>query len=77
MGDGPAGGRREVHTQRATVPVCATVSVVFAPTRTDVPAEDFRAGSSRERLAALYELTAEQVDQALRFELISSRELVA
>jgi uncharacterized protein (DUF433 family) len=42
-----------------------------------VLAEDFRAGSSREELADLYELTAEQVDQALRFEVISSRELVA
>lgn len=45
--------------------------------RTDVLAEDFRAGSSREELADLYDLTAEQVDQALRFELISSRELLA
>ena len=45
--------------------------------RTDVLAEDFRAGSSREELADLYDLSAEQVDQALRFELINSRELVA
>lgn len=39
--------------------------------RTDVLAEDFRAGTSREEIAELYDLTAEQVDEALRFELIT------
>jgi len=41
--------------------------------RTDVLAEDFRAGADREELSGLYELSPDQVDQALRFELISSR----
>lgn len=39
--------------------------------RTDVLAEDFRAGTSREEIAEFYDLTAEQVDEALRFELIT------
>ena len=45
--------------------------------RTDVLAEDFRAGAGREELADLYELTPEQVDQAIRFELITMRDHVA
>jgi uncharacterized protein (DUF433 family) len=40
--------------------------------RTDVLAEDFRAGESLESLADLYDLDISQVDQAIRFELISS-----
>ena len=39
--------------------------------RTDALAEDFRAGSSREQLADLYDLTLDQVDEAIRFELIT------
>jgi uncharacterized protein (DUF433 family) len=39
--------------------------------RTDALAEDYRAGTSREELADLYELSAEQVDAAIRFELIA------
>lgn len=39
--------------------------------RTDALGEDFRAGSSRENLADLYDLTPDQVDQALRFEMIT------
>ncbi len=39
--------------------------------RTESLAEDFRAGTSREELADLYDLTAEQVDEAIRFEMIS------
>ncbi|WP_105723026.1 DUF433 domain-containing protein [Microbacterium sp. MYb66] len=38
--------------------------------RTEVLAGDYKAGSSREELADLYELTPDQVDEALRFELI-------
>ena len=45
--------------------------------RTDVLAEDFRAGAGREELSELYDLTPDQVDQALRFELITARDHVA
>jgi uncharacterized protein (DUF433 family) len=40
--------------------------------RTDVLAEDFRAGESRESMADLYDLSLSQVDQAIRYEMISS-----
>jgi len=39
--------------------------------RTDALAEDYRAGTSREDLADLYDLSAEQVEAAIRFELIA------
>ncbi len=39
--------------------------------RTDALAEDYRAGTSREDLADLYDLTDAQVDAAIRFELIA------
>jgi len=45
--------------------------------RTDSLAEDFRAGTSREEIAELYDLSAAQVDEALRFELIAGRERAA
>ncbi len=45
--------------------------------RTDSLAEDFRAGTSREDLADLYDLTAEQVDEAIRFELIAGSDRAA
>jgi uncharacterized protein (DUF433 family) len=45
--------------------------------RTDSLAEDYRAGTSREDLADLYDLTPEQVDGALRFELIAGSERIA
>jgi uncharacterized protein (DUF433 family) len=45
--------------------------------RTESLAEDYRAGSSREELADLYELTTEQVDDAIRFELIAGAERAA
>lgn len=45
--------------------------------RTDALAEDYRAGVSREEIADLYELTPQQVDEALRFELIASRDIAA
>lgn len=45
--------------------------------RTASLAEDFRAGSSREELADLYDLSAQAVDEAIRFELIAGRERVA
>lgn len=38
--------------------------------RTDTLAEAYRAGAAREELADLYDLTNEQVDSALRFEMI-------
>jgi uncharacterized protein (DUF433 family) len=40
--------------------------------RTEVLAQDYRVGESREALAELYGLTVDQVDQALRFELIAA-----
>lgn len=69
-------------------PVERTPSVVMDPARafgqpavrnvrTDVLAEDYRAGASRDELAELYELTPDQIDEALRYELISSRENAA
>jgi uncharacterized protein (DUF433 family) len=45
--------------------------------RTDSLAEDYRAGTRREDLADLYDLTPEQVDAAIRFELIAGSERVA
>ncbi|HWD77234.1 MAG TPA: DUF433 domain-containing protein [Kribbella sp.] len=45
--------------------------------RTDALAEDFRAGTTREELADLYDLSATQVDEAIRFELIAGSERVA
>lgn len=40
---------------------------------TESLAEDYRAGSNREALADLYDLSLEQVDEAIRFELIAGR----
>lgn len=45
--------------------------------RTDTLAEEYRAGTSREELADLYDLTAHQVDEAIRFELIAGSERAA
>lgn len=45
--------------------------------RTESLAEDYRAGSSREVLADLYSLSLDQVDQAIRFELITGASAVA
>lgn len=45
--------------------------------RTDALAEDYRAGTSREELAELYDLSAAQVDEAIRFELIAGTEHAA
>jgi uncharacterized protein (DUF433 family) len=42
--------------------------------RTESLAEDFRAGTTREDLADLYDLSPVQVDEAIRFELIAGRE---
>lgn len=39
--------------------------------RTESLAEDYRAGTSREDLADLYDLSPQQVDEAIRFELIA------
>lgn len=39
--------------------------------RTEVLAEDFRAGATRDEIADLYDLSEAQVDEALRFELIA------
>lgn len=45
--------------------------------RTESLAEDYRAGTSREELADLYDLTPLQVDEAIRFELIAGSERAA
>ncbi|MFE6735992.1 DUF433 domain-containing protein [Microbacterium sp. NPDC057650] len=45
--------------------------------RTEVLAEDFRAGSTRDEIAELYDLTASQVDEAIRFELITGSDRAA
>jgi uncharacterized protein (DUF433 family) len=45
--------------------------------RTESLAEDYRAGTSRDELAELYDLTAEQVDEAIRFELIAGSDRAA
>lgn len=45
--------------------------------RTDALAEDYRAGTGREELADLYDLTLRQVDEAIRFELIAGSERAA
>ena len=66
-------------------PELRTPSVVMDPARsfgqpavrsvrTESLAEDYRAGSSREELADLYDLSQAQVDEAIRFELILHRE---
>ncbi|MFT4165502.1 MAG: DUF433 domain-containing protein [Microlunatus sp.] len=45
--------------------------------RTESLAEDYRAGTSRDELVDLYDLTPDQVDEALRFELIAGSERAA
>lgn len=45
--------------------------------RTDALAEDYRAGTGREELAELYDLSLAQVDEAIRFELIAGSERAA
>ncbi|MBS1907733.1 MAG: DUF433 domain-containing protein [Actinobacteria bacterium] len=45
--------------------------------RTDALAEDYRAGSTREEIADLYDLTTSQVDEAIRFELIAGTDRAA
>lgn len=45
--------------------------------RTESLAEDYRAGTSREDLAELYNLNPAQVDEAIRFELIAGSERAA
>lgn len=45
--------------------------------KTESLAEDYRAGTSRDALADLYDLSPDQVDEAIRFELIACRERTA
>lgn len=45
--------------------------------RTEVLAEEYRAGATREHLAELYELSPEQVDDALRYEMTMSSQQAA
>jgi uncharacterized protein (DUF433 family) len=45
--------------------------------RTESRAEDYRAGAGRDELGNLYDLTLEQVDSAIRFELIAGAERAA
>ena len=58
-------------------PVRAFGQPAVRSVRTDALAEDYRAGASRDELAELYELTAAQVDEAIRFELIAGYEHAA
>ena len=69
-------------------PEARTPGVVMDPTRafgqpavrnvrTDALAEDYRAGTSTDELADLYDLSVKQVDEALRFELIVGSERIA
>jgi uncharacterized protein (DUF433 family) len=69
-------------------PEVRTPEVVMDPTRTfgqpairnvrtETIAEGYRAGSGREELADLYDLTPAQVDAAIRFELIAGGERAA
>lgn len=45
--------------------------------RTETLAEEYRAGTARDELAELYDLTPLQVDDAIRFELIAGRDRAA
>jgi uncharacterized protein (DUF433 family) len=45
--------------------------------RTESLAEDYRAGAGRDAVADLYDLAPEQVDEAIRFELIAGGERIA
>ena len=45
--------------------------------RTESLAEDYRSGASREELADLYDLSPQQIDEAIRFELIVGTERAA
>ncbi len=45
--------------------------------RTEALAEDYRAGTSADEIADLYDLDPRQVDEALRFELIVGRKHIA
>ncbi|MCH9729463.1 MAG: DUF433 domain-containing protein [Actinomycetia bacterium] len=45
--------------------------------KTESLAEDYRAGTSRDALADLYDLAPDQVDEAIRFELIAGSERTA
>lgn len=45
--------------------------------RTSALAEDFRAGTSREELADLYDLTETQIEEAIRYELIARSDRTA
>jgi uncharacterized protein (DUF433 family) len=69
-------------------PILLTPDVVMDPkhafgqpairnVRTEALAEAYRAGATRDELAQLYELSPDQVDGALRFELIAGSERVA
>jgi uncharacterized protein (DUF433 family) len=69
-------------------PAAATPSLVMEPkypfgqpvlrgVRTEVLGEEFRAGAPRESIAELYVLTAEEVGEALRFEMIVANSRVA
>lgn len=70
--------RPDVRTQDVVMdPRRAFGQPAIRNVRTESLAEDYRAGTSREDLADLYDLTAEQVDEAIRFELIAASERAA
>ena len=69
-------------------PKAVTPEVVMDPLRsfgqpavrsvqTEILASDYRAGAARDELADLYDLSLDQVDNALRFELIAGSERAA
>ncbi|MGH3494806.1 MAG: DUF433 domain-containing protein, partial [Sciscionella sp.] len=76
---------RQGVSVRTGISVSLATSAVFSSplfpairnVQTDSLAEDFRAGTSREELADLYDLSPEQVDEAIRFELIAGSERAA
>jgi uncharacterized protein (DUF433 family) len=78
--DGNVAGRLRPHVRTPDVvmdPRRAFGQPAVRNVRTESLAEDYRAGTSREDLADLYDLTPEQVDAAIRFELIAGSERVA
>jgi len=70
---GPKCGRRRWGWTRGD----PSGSQPSANVRTESLGEDYRAGTGRDELADLYDLTLEQVDSAIRFELIAGAERAA
>ncbi|MGC5629372.1 DUF433 domain-containing protein [Georgenia sp. Z1344] len=78
--EGAVAGRLRLHRYAPEVvmdPRHAFGQPAVRNVRTEVLAEAYRAGSNREELADLYSLSPDQVDSALRFEMIASTDRVA